>query len=636
MNHDSVDVGLAVPVAPVVPARGAVRPLGLRDVRLPSGFWADRQELGRTAIIPHIARWLERSGWLANFDATAAGTVALSRQGREFSDSEVYKMLEAAAWELERSDDAEIRAIYDRTVERVAAAQQPDGYLNTNFGSDGQNARYTDLAWGHELYCFGHLFQAAVARLRTGRDDTLVDVAIRAADHVVREFGGDDDPRVCGHAEVEVALAELGRATGDTRYVEMARKFIDRRGRASLPDIEFGRAYFQDDMPIRDATVLRGHTVRALYLSSGALDVAADTDDVALERAVADQYARTLERRTYLTGGMGSHHQDEAFGDDWELPSERGYCETCAGVGSVMTAWRLLLATGDLAYGDIIERTLYNVVATSPRADGRAFFYTNPLQQRVAGEPADEAVASARAQAQLRAPWFEVSCCPPNVARTFAQLAAYVAVADDTGVSIVHFTDADITLPAADGTVALALSMRTAYPADGTIAIEVHEAVPGSSVTLRVPSWAAHATLVRGDERIAVDHSSVRVGDVIAGERFTLELSIAPRITIADDRIDAVRGCVAVEAGPLVLCLESVDLPDGANMEDVRVGADARVTATPTGAVITGALVASPASPWPYGAPEDHDAHSLDLDLVPYHSWANRGPATMRVWLPTR
>ncbi|GMA22883.1 hypothetical protein GCM10025864_06420 [Luteimicrobium album] len=319
----------------------------------------------------------------------AAGTVATTRRGREFSDSEIYKLLEAMAWEIGRTGDEALETRLEGIVARVAAAQQPDGYLNTRFGNPGQPARYTQLDWGHELYCYGHLFQAAVARLRTGRRDRLVDVALRAADHVCDTFGPDGIQGVCGHAEIEPALVELYRATGDERYLAQARLFLDRRGHHTLPDVEFGRAYFQDDVPILDATDLRGHAVRALYLSAGAVDAAVEQDDAALAEAVERQYRRALERRTYLTGGMGSHHQDEAFGDDYELPPDRAYCETCAGVASVMVAWRLLLRTGDLRYADTIERTLYNVVATSPREDGRAFFYTNPLQQRVAAQETD-------------------------------------------------------------------------------------------------------------------------------------------------------------------------------------------------------------------------------------------------------
>src|SRR5690606_11757002 len=225
----------------------------------------------------------------------------------------------------------------------------------------GQGARWSDLEWGHELYCLGHLFQAAVARARTRpeADDGLLEVARRAADLGCGVFGDGGIRSVCGHAEVEVALAELARVTGEQRYLEQAKLFVDRRGHGVLADIEWGRGYFQDDVPVREAQVLHGHAVRANYLAAGAVDVAVETGEAELLDALRSQWERTVARRTYITGGQGSHHQDEAFGDDFELPSDRAYSETCAGVGSVMFSWRLLLATGEARYADLIERTLY-------------------------------------------------------------------------------------------------------------------------------------------------------------------------------------------------------------------------------------------------------------------------------------
>ena len=425
-------------IAPVVPATGALRPLGLDEVAITGGFWADRQAVNGTATLDHIERWLEKDGWLGNFDRAAAGTLPEGRRGREFSDSEVYKYLEALAWEIGRTDSPSLEERFRAIVDRVAAAQESDGYLNTNFGRDGQGARWSDLEWGHELYCLGHLFQAAVARERTrpGSDDGLLAIARRAAGLVYAVFGENGIQSFCGHAEIEVGLAELSRVTGDSRYLELAALFVDRRGHGTLADIEFGRSYFQDDVPVREATVLSGHAVRANYLAAGAADIAVDSGDGELLEALRSQWETTIARRTYITGGQGSHHQDEAFGDDWELPSDRAYSETCASIASIMFSWRLLLADGsDAKYADLIERTLFNVVATSPSKEGTSFFYANTLHQRRPGEHAHPDEVSPRASSSLRAPWFEVSCCPPNVARTFASLAAYVATVDDAGCS---------------------------------------------------------------------------------------------------------------------------------------------------------------------------------------------------------
>lgn len=664
VNHRTTTspVLTGVPVSPVVPSAGALRPLGLDEVTLTDGFWADRQRVNATASIPHCDHWETRVGWIGNFDRALDGTLAEHRTGREFSDSDVYKMIEAMAWEVGRTGDAALEARIVELSALIGRAQEPDGYLNTRFGRPGQEPRYSDLAWGHELYCYGHLIQAAVARLRTGHDDELVAIARRAADHVCAEFGPDGRDGVCGHPEIEVALAELARATASGGTWDQAALFVQRRGRGTLPAIEFGREYYQDDVPVRSAVVLRGHAVRALYLAAGAIDVAVETGDTELLDAVRAQYARTLARRTYLTGGMGSHHQDEAYGDDHELPPDRAYCETCAGVASIMVAWRLLLATGDASWGDVVERTLYNVVATSPRADGKAFFYTNPLQKRVPGEAASDDEVSARALSRLRAPWFEVSCCPTNVARTLAALGGYVGAVSADGLHLVQLASVRIGTRLGDGR-AVGVEVVTGYPVDGEVVVRVTEA-PGDvwTLALRVPAWAAGAALVDGRRAVVAD-GEVRVRRAFAvGNEVRLSLPVAPRVTVADARVDAVRGCVAVERGPVVLCAESVDLPGGVGVEALRVD-PAEVLADGDGARVRGRLVpVDDDAAWPYGAAGAAGAvgaewdgapdaerggaagagrdgapagEDVDVRLVPYHSWANRGPSTMRVWIPT-
>src|SRR5690606_34948554 len=579
-----------------------------------------RQRTNGSATLAHIEAKLENEGWLPNFDLAAAGRLPAGRRGREFSDSEVYKLLEAMAWEIGRTDDDGLEARFRAIVRRVAAAQEADGYLNTRFGRTGQDERWSQLQWGHELYCLGHLFQAAVARVRTrpDADDGLRELALRAADLVCDEFGPDGRDAICGHAEVEVGLAELGRATGRPQYIAQAALFVERHGRGSLGDVEWGRAYFQDDVAVRDAEVLRGHAVRANYLSSAAVDVAIETEDAGLLDALRSQWRRASERRTYVTGGQGSHHQDEAFGEDWELPPDRAYSETCAGVGSIMFSWRLLLADGDERYADLIERTLFNVVATSPASDGRAFFYANTLHKRTPTQPVDPDATSPRASSSLRAPWFEVSCCPPNVARTFASLAAYIATADDEGVQVHQYASCTVRTALPDGT-RVAFDVATDYPADGRVRIKIEE--DGEwTLSLRVPSWASGGTVrVGGEQTQKADPGMISLRRAFrAGDVVELDLPMTPRFTLPDPRVDAVRGCVAVERGPEVMALESVDF-----------GSD------------IAAAVADAAS-----APFERDGglwarigrrgdEPQEVRLIPYHDWAQRGPSTMRVWLPT-
>jgi DUF1680 family protein len=623
----------------VVPSRGRLTPVSASDVEITGGFWGDRQRVNAATTIDHCLSWMERLGWIANFDLTAEGR-SPERAGREFADSEIYKLLEAMAWELDRRPDGVLEGRYRTLVSRVVAAQQPDGYLGTRFGSPGQPDRYSDLEWGHELYCAGHLIQAAVARLRTAGQDELVDAAIRVADHVCEEFGPNGRQAVCGHPVIEPALAELARATGESKYLDQARLFVDRRGHGSLDAGEIGAAYFSDDVPVRESEVLRGHAVRALYLAAGAVDVAIESGDDELLDSVRRQWDNTVARRTYLTGGMGSRHEGESFGDDFELPSDRAYSETCAGVGSVMLSWRLLLSEGDAKYGDLIERTLYNVIATGPNSEGDAFFYVNPLERTVLGVEADPNEPSERAASSQRASWFAVSCCPTNIARTVASLSAYVATVDETGLQLHQFAPARIRTTLPDGE-AVSLTVTTGYPFDGAVEVVVDEAPQREwALSLRIPSWGrGSATLEADDAATSTDGDyAVAFGALRPGSRVTLRLPAEPRLTAPDARIDATRGSIAVEAGPLVYCAETL-AGDEVQLDRVRVDrAAVPVRGERDAITLRVGRDAHPDAAWPYDLAAPEPARSLtestELELVPYHRWAERGPSRMRVWLP--
>ncbi|HEX3515932.1 MAG TPA: beta-L-arabinofuranosidase domain-containing protein [Trebonia sp.] len=619
---------------PVQPSTSVWRPLGTDEVEVTGGIWGQRQRLNADTILRHCETWMERVGWAGNFDRAAAGVIAGRHSGIEFVDSEVYKLLEAMAWELGRGDRADdLQARYSALAARVAAAQEPDGYLHTSFGRPGQPARYSDLESGHELYCFGHLFQAAVARLRTGHDDLLPQVARRLADHVYDQFGPGGRAAVCGHPEIEMALAELARATGERRYLELASLLVERRGAGTLRSHPLGQEYFQDDVPVRAAATLRGHAVRALYLAAGAFDVATESGDDELAAAVRRQWANGVARRTYITGGIGSHHQGEAFGDDFELPADRAYAETCAGIASVMLSWRLLLATGEDKYADLIERTLLNNVLASPRADGRAFFYTNTLHQRSPGPVPDEDQVSPRAESGLRAPWFEVSCCPTNVARMLASIGLYFATASESGIQLHQYGDYRVSVALAAGR--LTLQVTSVYPFGGPVSVKIIEA-PAREVTLRlrVPGWAqGSAVLSEAPTTQTRGHAEIR-RVFLAGDSVDIAFPAGARVTYPDPRIDAVRGTFAVERGPLVLVLESPDLPAGWSVNEVTADPGS-IADDGDGTAIDVFRRMLDKEEWPY-SPElqGREGERARARLIPYHQWANRGPGTMRAWLP--
>lgn len=631
-----------LPVSPTAPGR--LSPIQITDYRIGDGFWARQQEVNRDVIIPHCDHSLEKVGWIENFRAAIRGTLATDRVGRLFTDSEIYKTMEAMAWDNAREPSEQLAARLDEFSALLAKAQQDDGYLNTFYGYEGGPGRYSDMDLGHELYCYGHLIQAAVAVMRGGGPRQFIDVARRAADHICSEFGADGRQTLCGHPEIETALVELYRATGEQRYLQQAKIFVDRRGHQTLGDTMFkGRDYYQDGVPVRDAKVLVGHAVRALYLAAGAIDVAVETGDSGLLESVKAQYDRTLARRTYLTGGMGSNHHGETFGEDFELPSDRAYAETCAAIASVHVAWRLLLATGESRYADVIERTLYNCVVSSPSEDGRAFFYVNALQRRSPGIEPEPGTASLRRTDGRRASWFTTSCCPTNVARTVSSLSGYLATVDEGGVQIHQYAAGQIDVTFGKGRHA-ALSVITDYPAAGEIRVRVEEADEDSwALTLRVPSWANSAQLREGDFVREVSPGPVQVERVWhVGDEIVLTLDMKPRFVYPDPRIDDLRGCVAVERGPLVYAIESVDQPD-VDLDliaiddrkapwdsNVRVEIDDVIPVTATGVSRHLRMEGSPYS----SAPAATRHANLELTLIPYYRWANRAVSTMRVWAP--
>jgi DUF1680 family protein len=635
-------------LAPVRPSTGAQSPVAADDVHLSEGFWHARQELNRRKLLDHCDRWIESMGWYDAFRVAAGGAADRPLLGKLFTDADVYKLLEAFAWEVAaRPDEARERRLKELSA-MVAAAQEPDGYLNTYFGPRGRDKRYTNLDHGHELYCAGHLFQAAVARLRAGVEDDLTRSAIALADRICEDFGPGGISGSDGHPEVEVGLMELYRATGEERYLDQVKRFVDMRGHGTFRQHAIGHEYYLDDIPVREARVLRGHVVRAMYLTAGAVDLAVETGDHELLAALVAQWDATWARRTYVTGGMGARHLGESFGGDFELPPDRAYNETCGAVGAVMVAWRLLLATGEARFADAIERLLYNMIATSPNAEGDRFFYVNPLLARTPGIPVADGEVPFRKDT-LRANWFWVSCCPTNLVRLLSSMSGYFATTTDDSLTVQQYFGGGVATPLGDGRD-VAVRLSTEYPWEGTVTATIEQTSGEWELRFRVPEWAEGATLeVDGGRRPAAPgyvavRRKWRTGDVVR-----LVLPLTPRVLVPDDRIDAVRDTVAVQRGPLVLCAESVvGAPDAVDLDRFRVDTGAApvdvVVTGPsdirTAVRVTGRLApAPPDRDWPYRplakAPAaDESPVEVRADLIPYYAWSNRGPSTMRVFIP--
>ncbi|MGH6657580.1 MAG: glycoside hydrolase family 127 protein, partial [Actinocrinis sp.] len=555
------------PIRPGPHARAALRPTVGPVIR--GGFWARRQEVNARAGIPQGPFLLESAGNLHDLRlAASGGTAAEFRGDFPFMDSDVYKWLEAASWQLARlhPDTPDARRLADdveRIVGLVAAAQRPDGYLNSWFQAGRGDGPYGDLRWGHELYCAGHLIQAAVAHRRATGRDRLLDVARRFADQIDATFGTVDSGKpidgIDGHPEVETALVELYRETGEQRYLDLAGYFVDAHGRGLLR----GEAYCQDRVPVREARTVEGHAVRQLYLMAAVADLAVETGESELRDTARRLWTAMAATKTHLTGGVGAHHEKEEFGDPYELPSERAYCETCASVASIQWSWRMALMTGEARYSDLVERTLYNGLLAGVSLDGETWLYINPLQVR------DGYVDQGGDKSARRTRWFRCACCPPNVMRLLASLEHYLASTDGQGIQLHQYATGEYFGDVLGAPVSV--SANTDYPWHGRITVTVEQTAADRpwTLSLRIPQWCAGYTVQVGDR--TDDESSAPAEDGwlrltrawAPGERVVLELDLEPRLTRADPRVDAVRGSVAIERGPLVYCLEQADHPGG-------------------------------------------------------------------------
>lgn len=608
--------------SPAASSKGRWQPVGLGQAKITGGFWAPRQTLNGESAIPSGQDQLETAGNLQNL-RLAAGIGEGEAIGPVFADSDVYKWLEAAAWEYGRNPNEDLLKRQRELTAIVAAAQREDGYLDSVVQlRDGDEGRYKHLVWSHEHYCAGHLIQAAVAQVRCTGDRELLDVAIKLADHLVATFGDSAGQTVDvdGHPVIEMALVELYRETGTAAYLDLAKWFVEARGHGIIKEHGHEPTYFSDRVPVREATTVEGHSVRAVYLAAGATDVALETGDTELLDALKTQFAHMWSTKTYITGGLGARWEGEAFGDEYELPTDRAYAETCAAIGGIQWAWRMLLATGDAFYGDAIERMLYNGFLAGVSLKGTEYFYVNPLQLRGGAHP-----DSGRSPAHGRRGWFDCACCPPNIMRTLASLDGYLASSSDGVVQIHQYAAGTLTV--GDAT----LTVETAYPWDGAVRITVDGSV---AVELRIPAWASGAT-VNGEPVEAGSYARVEA------DAIDLQFPLATRVIGADPRVDAVRGCVALERGPLVYAVEQAD--QQANVDDLHLLPEAPVAASHDDGLLDGVTVlktrgragAGHQGGWPF-TPEaaDQVGDEVDVVAVPYYAWANREIGAMRVWLP--
>jgi len=624
------------PVLPSRPGPGRLEPLR-GSVTLRGGPLQLRHATNAAAGLAHGWQMLEASGLIGNFELVAGSRGAYS--GATYADSDVFKWVEAAFWQRQQGLAADLEVNLCRAVGLIARAQMPDGYLNTYVQTFASGARWS-ASNPHEFYNLGHLLQAAVAASRSAGGERLLEVAVRAADQAERTCTGEANLWHLGHPGIEMALTELFRATGEARYLDFAERILHWRGERKDVLIGSGLSEWEDVLlPTPWDTSLKGHAVCALYLLAGMTDLYAERGDERVLQALDAKWDDMVLRKSYLTGNIGSRHAGEAVGHAYELPSARAYCETCAAVAIAMWSWRLLLLRGEARYADYFERVLYNALFTGVSLDGTKFFYSNPLESH--GDI-------------QRSPWFRCPCCPTNVMRALAQLAHYIVTQDQSGVQVHQFAPAEVSTPL-EGVGSVSFSMSTRFPLDGTVTLAISEPGQGEwALRIRRPEWCV------GEPKLTCTGSRwPSVPEEVpgyltlrrrwtAGDRVEVEFPMAAQFIAADWRARDLRDSLAVTRGPLVYCAESHDqsfpfdgesvrlLPDdglGEEHEEGELGEHLVVTASARLAQ----LEAKAALYRPFRGRERRRAAggrggAVRLRLVPYHLWANRGPAQMRVW----
>lgn len=602
-----------------------IEPVPFTEVKVvEDSFWGQRLKASREVTIPLAFSKCEETGRYDNFVRATRPDSTYKVEGLAFDDTDVYKTIEGASYILQTYPDAKLESYIDSVLVLVAAAQEPDGYLNTARQMNPWHPHKWEgpQRWSqveklsHEFYNLGHMVDGAVAHWQATGKRNFLDIAIRYADCVCREIGDGEGQvaRVPGHQIAEMALARLYRATGDKKYLDQAKYFLDKRGYTSVR-----QEYSQSHLPIMEQDEAVGHAVRAEYMYSGIADVAALTGDKDYIAAIDRIWDNIVTKKLYLTGGVGSRYSGEAFGDNYELPNLTSYCETCAAIGNVYTASRMFFLHGDASYYDVLERTLYNGLISGVSLDGGSFFYPNPLESD---------------GSHHRQPWFGCACCPSNICRFIPSVPGYVYASGGDDLYVNLYMPNTMTHKIAGRKVSL--SQETSYPWDGDVRIRIEENKAGEfPLKLRIPGWA-RGEVVPGDLYTFADSKpsswSVSVnGEEVEpvlengyscisrkwkkGDEIVLHLDMEPRLVKADEAVEADRGRLAVERGPLVYCAEWPD-----NVGDVTVAGisrDVSLDVERRGDLLDGIDVIRAGS----------------LTLIPYYAWNHRGAGKMAVWL---
>ncbi len=625
-----------------------IQGVNFSQVTITDNFWKPKMDKVATATLPACMYQTEvKTPRIRNFEKVARkkarqqdGGQGEKHEGIYYDDSDVYKALEAMAYSLRTHPDPVLEKKADEWIDKIAAAQEPDGYLNTYYSLTGLDKRWTNIPL-HEDYCAGHLIEAAVAYHDATGKRKLLDVAIRLANHIDSTFRMQNKYWISGHEEIELALVKLYKTTGNDRYLKLADWYLQQRGRGYTNNTSWGTPeYWQDYAPVKQQKKITGHAVRAMYLYTGAADVAAQTADEGYMSAMKAVWEDVVHRNMYLTGGIGSAGDNEGFTKDYDLPNENAYCETCASVGMVFWNQRMNWLTGESFYVDVLERSLYNGALDGLSLSGDRFFYDNPL---------------ASSGQHQRREWFGTACCPANIARLVASLGNYVYCKSDDGLWVNLFVAGSATVQI--GTTDLSLKMETNYPWDGRVKLSVDAAKKSNfAVHVRLPGWLTNEPALGGLYTFT-DTREVSLPITVNGRSFAYRIEkgyaviarewqktdvlewnfpMEARKILARNELTYDRDKVALQRGPLVYCIEGAD--NGGEVWNIVLPADAALVEKPR-QVLSENVVGLQADALSARPTSDGKSVTMEKRLVtaiPYYVWANRGANSMQVWLPTR
>jgi DUF1680 family protein len=640
-----------------------ITPVPLQRVSVDGGFWKRLQETNRNSTLPIQHEQCSTTGRLAAFKLD--WKPGDPNQPHRFWDSDIAKWIEAAAYSLTTHPDAELERKVDEAISWIADAQQEDGYLNIFYTVVEPEKRWSHLEESHELYCAGHLIEAAVAYYDATGKHQLLDVMCIYTDYIDSVFGPEEGKihGYDGHPEIELALIKLYRTTGEPRYLKLCQYFVDERGRqphfydqeASSNDTKptnrgyIPYDYYQAHLPVRDQETVEGHSVRAVYLYSGMADLAVETNDDSLRKACEQLWNHMVEKRMYITGGIGSIDQQERFTYDYDLPNDTAYAETCASIGLIFWAHRMALLSGEGRYMDELERALYNGTISGVSADGSQFFYANHLEVLPAAHHYNTLKFNKTAVAPTRQEWFGCACCPPNIARMIASLGHYM-YAEGEGQAVVHLYGegtADLNI----GSQSVQLKQHTSYPWDDKISIEVTpEQAAEFTVSLRIPAWCCRAQLKVNGEQVEIaallDKGYARLNRLwTPGDRIELTLEMPVEAIESHPEVRENASRIALQRGPVVYCLEETD--NGSNLRDIAISLNelpqARYDASLLGGitVLEGSGYRSQIGDWKDQLYRRADTRQdvqqskerIRIRAVPYYIWGNRNPGEMLVWI---